>query len=102
MLKGCPGHGGFLPPSSGPAVRAFADDSRDTSQGYSAPVAFATDGNTQFHLATTDLGVGFRTNQVVNPLDRGHIAFRTDDIGKLSKSNSRKRTSPIPTMASGR
>lgn len=58
---------------------------RDISQGYSAPVAFATDGNTQFHLATTDLGVGFRTKHVVNPLDRGHIAFRTDDIDAFKK-----------------
>ena len=53
---------------------------RDTTQGYAAPVAFMTDGQTQVHLAETDLGVGFRTNHVVNPLDRGHIAFRTDDI----------------------
>ena len=30
--------------------------------------------------AALDLGVGFRTNHVVNPLERGHIAFRTDDI----------------------
>jgi glyoxylase I family protein len=54
--------------------------SRNTSQGYAAPVAFVSDGETQFHLATTDLDVGFRTGQVINPLERGHIAFRTDDI----------------------
>jgi glyoxylase I family protein len=53
---------------------------RDITQGYAAPVAFMTDGQTQVHLAETDLGVSFRTNHVVNPLDRGHIAFRTDDI----------------------
>jgi glyoxylase I family protein len=56
------------------------NSSRDTTQGYSAPVAFVTDGQTQVHLATQDLGVGFRTNHVINPLERGHIAFRTDDI----------------------
>lgn len=60
-------------------------DSRNTTQGYSAPVAFMTDGQTQVHLATTDLGVGFRTNHVVNPLERGHIAFRTDDIEAFKK-----------------
>ena len=27
------------------------------------------------HLATTDLGVGFRTSHIVNPLERGHTAF---------------------------
>jgi catechol 2,3-dioxygenase-like lactoylglutathione lyase family enzyme len=56
------------------------NDSRVTAQGYADDVAFVTDGHTQFHLATKDLGIGFRMNQVVNPLERGHIAFRTDDI----------------------
>src|SRR5690348_6495579 len=58
---------------------------RDTTQGYAAPVAFVTDGQTQVHLATKDLGVGFRTNHFVNPLERGHIAFRTDDIAAFKK-----------------
>ncbi|HVY14662.1 MAG TPA: VOC family protein [Rhodopila sp.] len=53
---------------------------RNMAQGYAAEVAFVTDGRTQFHLATTDLDIGFRTNQAINPLERGHIAFRTDDI----------------------
>ena len=35
---------------------------------------------TQFHLAEKDLGIGFRTGQAINPVERGHIAFRTDDI----------------------
>ena len=61
------------------------DSARDTTQGYSAPVAFMTDGQTQVHLATTDLGVGFRTKHIVNPLERGHIAFRTDDIAAFKK-----------------
>ena len=49
-------------------------------QGYDAPVSFLTDGTTEFHLAPIDLGVSYRTGQPVNPLERGHIAFRTDDI----------------------
>jgi glyoxylase I family protein len=49
-------------------------------QGYDAPVSFLTDGTTEFHLAPRDLGVSYRINQPVNPMDRGHIAFRTDDI----------------------
>ncbi len=53
---------------------------RDTSQGYAGDVAFVTDGTTQVHLAEKDLAVGFRTSQPINPLERGHIAFRTDDI----------------------
>jgi catechol 2,3-dioxygenase-like lactoylglutathione lyase family enzyme len=58
---------------------------RVTNQGYSAPVSFVTDGQTQVHLATRDLEVGFRTGQVVNPLERGHIAFRTDDIAAFKR-----------------
>jgi catechol 2,3-dioxygenase-like lactoylglutathione lyase family enzyme len=53
---------------------------RDTSQGYAGDVAFVTDGTTQVHVAERDLDVGFRTGQPLNPLERGHIAFRTDDI----------------------
>ncbi len=43
-------------------------------------MSFVTDGTTQFHLAEKDLGVNFRTGQSINPVERGHIAFRTDDI----------------------
>jgi catechol 2,3-dioxygenase-like lactoylglutathione lyase family enzyme len=50
------------------------------TEGYAGDVAFMSDGTTQFHLAERDLGVAFRTGQPINPLDRGHIAFRTDDI----------------------
>ena len=31
------------------------------------------------------LGVGFRTRQAINPVERGHIAFRTDDIDAFKK-----------------
>jgi catechol 2,3-dioxygenase-like lactoylglutathione lyase family enzyme len=48
--------------------------------GYGGKVAFVTDQSTQFHLSERDLGFGFRHKQSINPLERGHIAFRTDDI----------------------
>jgi catechol 2,3-dioxygenase-like lactoylglutathione lyase family enzyme len=48
--------------------------------GYPGKVSFVTDGTTQVHLAEKDLGVNFRTGQAINPVERGHIAFRTDDI----------------------
>ena len=54
--------------------------SRVTTGGYAGDVAFVTDGTTQMHLAERDLDVGFRTGQPLNPVERGHIAFRTDDI----------------------
>ena len=44
------------------------------------PVAFRSDGKTQFHLAEQDLGLALRHDKAINPLERGHIAFRTDDI----------------------
>ncbi len=53
---------------------------REKSRGYPGDVSFLTDGRIQFHLAEKDLEVGFRTGHAVNPVDRGHIAYRTDDI----------------------
>ena len=44
------------------------------------PVAFRSDGHVQFHLAETDLDLALRHDRAINPLERGHIAFRTDDI----------------------
>ena len=62
------------------------NDARITAQGYAANVAFVTDGQTQFHLATKDLGLGFRMKHAVNPVERGHIAFRTDDSQAFNTS----------------
>jgi glyoxylase I family protein len=58
---------------------------RVTEEGYAGKVAFLSDGDVQVHLAERDLGVGFRTGQAVNPLDRGHIAFRTEDIAAVKR-----------------
>jgi len=77
------------------------NSARDTTRGYAAPVAFVTDGQTQVHLATKDLGIGFRTKHVVNPLERGHIAFRTDDIAAFKRRLDAMNI-PIPTMGNGR
>jgi glyoxylase I family protein len=59
---------------------AELEASRVVTQGYSGRVGFVSDGTTQIHLAEKDLNIGFKTGQAVNPLERGHIAFRTDDI----------------------
>jgi len=53
--------------------------------GYPGAVAFLSDGTTQFHLAEKDFGINFRTRQAVNPVERGHIAFRTDDIDAFKR-----------------
>jgi glyoxylase I family protein len=70
------------------------DAARVTSaDGYAGRVAFVTDGTTQLHLAERDLGVGFRAKHAINPLERGHIAFRTDDIAAFKR---RLREKGIP------
>ena len=58
---------------------------RVLEQGYPGQVSFVTDGTTQIHLAEKDLAVNFRTKQAINPVERGHIAFRTDDIAGFKK-----------------
>ena len=40
----------------------------------------ADGGAVQVHLAEKDVMAGFKTGQIVNPLVRGHIAYRTDDL----------------------
>ena len=59
--------------------------SRVTSQGYAGDVAFVTDGTTQLHLAEKDLDAGFRMGKPINPVERGHLAFRTDDIDAFKR-----------------
>ena len=54
------------------------DATRET--GYDGKIKFATEGNMQMHLAERDLDVAARNGRHINPVDRGHIAFRTDDI----------------------
>lgn len=68
-----------LPQENFPRTEA-SDDS-----GYSGQIRFATDGAMQMHLAERELGVAFRNGQVINPVDRGHIAFRTDDLAAFLK-----------------
>ena len=85
MHDQCPGNGRVLPRGPRPEPEPTLDKVRVTSQGYGGDVAFLHDGTTQLHLAQKDLGVGFRTRHSVNPLERGHIAFRTDDIAAFKK-----------------
>ena len=52
----------------------------EKEKGYSGDVAFVSDGDIQTHLAARDVEAGFRTGMIVNPVSRGHIAYRCDDI----------------------
>ena len=48
--------------------------------GYDGKIKFVTEGTMQMHLAETDLAVANKHNQEINPVEKGHIAFRTDNI----------------------
>ena len=52
----------------------------EKTKGYAGDVAFVSDGAIQVHLATRDIEAGFRTGLIVNPVSRGHIAYRSDDL----------------------
>ena len=48
--------------------------------GYHGKIKFVTEGTMQMHIAEQDLTVAKKHNQEINPVEKGHIAFRTDDI----------------------
>ena len=53
---------------------------------YDGQLAFrVSDGGTQFHLTETDTKVGIKAGKEINPLERGHVAFRTDNIEAFKK-----------------
>ena len=49
------------------------------SEGYEGAIKFVSDGNVQMHLAEKDLGVASKNKQFLNPVEKGHIAFRTEN-----------------------
>jgi catechol 2,3-dioxygenase-like lactoylglutathione lyase family enzyme len=68
-----------IPPQDFPRTEETED------RGYSGKIRFATDSTMQMHLAERDFAVAFKNGQVINPVDRGHIAFRTDDLAAFLK-----------------
>ena len=52
----------------------------EKKKGYSGDVSFVGDGKVQMHLAQKDLSVNFKTGHFINPVEKGHIAYRTNDI----------------------
>ena len=68
-----------IPQENFPRTEASGD------AGYSGKIRFATEGSMQMHLAEREFDVAFRNGQVINPVERGHIAFRTDDLAAFLK-----------------
>jgi catechol 2,3-dioxygenase-like lactoylglutathione lyase family enzyme len=52
----------------------------DTEDRFEGMVDFLTDGAVEFHITKKDVNLGFQMKQFINPLERGHFCFRTDDI----------------------
>ena len=61
-------------------IESFPRPDETDDKGYSGKIRFATDGHMQMHLAERNLDVAFKHGEAINPVERGHIAFRTDDI----------------------
>ncbi len=52
---------------------------------YSGEVEFMTDGNIQTHLAEMDLTLTFKSGLEINPLAKGHIAFRVENLDEFKQ-----------------
>lgn len=61
-------------------IESFPRPEETEDSGYSGKIRFATDGGMQMHLAERNLDVAFKHGHSINPVGRGHIAFRTDDL----------------------
>ena len=66
--------------------------------GYDGKIKFVTEGTMQMHLAEQDLTIANKHNQEINPVEKGHIAFRTDDIEEFK---ARLREKDIPFSVYG-
>ena len=62
------------------SIENFPRTEETTDGGYSGKINFVTEGKIEMHLAERDLNVAFKNKQTINPVDQGHIAFRTDNI----------------------
>ena len=50
------------------------------STGYNGKIKFVTEGKIQMHLAEKNLDIASLNKKHINPVERGHIAFRTDNL----------------------
>ena len=72
-------------------IENFPRTEETPESGYSGKINFVTEGKIEMHLAERDLNVAFKNNQTINPVDKGHIAFRTDDIKTFLKMLKREK-----------
>ena len=64
-------------------IKGYSDT---TSGGVKNPATFLSAGDPdelQLHLCAPDQNLGFRYGHMVNPVAKGHVAYRCDDIGAV-------------------
>lgn len=66
-------------------VQRFPRTKASGDTGYDGKICFVTDGNLELHLAEQDFDVAANNQRHINPVERGHVAFRTDDIETFKK-----------------
>ena len=66
-------------------MESFPRTEAEDGKGFDGKIRFATDNTMQMHLAERDFTVAFRNGHTINPVDQGHIAFRTDDLATFLK-----------------
>ncbi|MCH1563461.1 MAG: VOC family protein [Rhodobacteraceae bacterium] len=66
-------------------IENFPRPKETESTGYSGEIQFATDGSMQMHLAEKNLDVAAKHKMQINPVEKGHIAFRTDNLDEFLK-----------------
>ena len=57
----------------------------DTADRFDGEVDFLTDGSVEFHITKKDVNLGFQMKHYINPIEKGHFCFRTDDIEGFKK-----------------
>ena len=73
------------------SAKKFPRTTATEKTGYDGKIKFVTEGTMQMHLAEQDLTISTKHNQAINPVEKGHIAFRTDDIEEFKALLRKKK-----------
>ena len=65
--------------------RNFPRTEATEDSGFDGKIKFVTEGSMEMHLAEQNFDVAAQNGQHINPVEKGHIAFRTDDIAAFKK-----------------
>ena len=65
--------------------RNFPRTEATEDSGFDGKIKFVTEGSMEMHLAEQNFDVAAHNGQHINPVEKGHIAFRTDDIAAFKK-----------------